>query len=259
MMKVVLVKSGEVAVVTEISETLSEMQKIVGGPIEVLPIDDALIICNEEGKLKDLPLNRAIKAGFDIADIIVGTFFVCGEREGEFVSLSDNEAAFYKHMFYYPERFTSNKGKLSAEPIGNLQRHFMVPWVLEGVNVDHEMVLWPHLYAKTKTVALEAYKYDKKTNIYESFDFVTTCLPEIKGEAVNTICVNSKEKYGINWNKALKELGLVNEPKGQLVSGYNTYNVYDLDMELLGEICGDEAMELFNEQLETEVEDEADL
>ena len=257
-MKVVLVESGKTARITEIGESLKELQEIVGGPIEVIPFEDALIVANEEGKIRELALNRAIKNGNEVADIIAGTFFICRENEGDFASLDDGEAAYYKHVFYYPEVFSLVDGKFKVKSVGKLQKHFKV--TQRGVNTKKlEFVFWPHRYAMTYGIALEAYLYNKADNTYESYDFITTCLPGAYMESENTICVNADVKYGIDWNKVLKRLHLVSESEIRVGSGFNTYNVYELDMERLGDICGDEAMELLNEQSETEVEDEEDL
>jgi len=62
--------------------TLQEMQDIVGGYIEILPIGDYLMVINEEGKLNGLGIN---KKATDIFlsyylysfDIIVGDVLVC--------------------------------------------------------------------------------------------------------------------------------------------------------------------------------------
>lgn len=69
-------------------------KKEVGGYIEeIAPFPDPVaIICNEEGKIDGLPLNRAIKdEDGDIVDVIAGTFLVvgCNPDESNFASLSD--------------------------------------------------------------------------------------------------------------------------------------------------------------------------
>lgn len=50
----------------EIEDTLEAMQKVIGGDIEeYMPFDDEVaIICDEEGKIKGLPMNRAIYGDF---------------------------------------------------------------------------------------------------------------------------------------------------------------------------------------------------
>lgn len=99
-----------------IPNTLEAMQNIVGGYIEVTSIrrDGTVIVCNEEGKITGLPMNRAIWVrGQDntrkISDIICGTFIVCGVKDDEFVSLDEWQLKAYKATFETPERFIRNK------------------------------------------------------------------------------------------------------------------------------------------------------
>ena len=59
-MQVVVVEPKKKPVVQDIDTGLESMQKIVGGSIQaVYPFDEPVaLICNEEGKLLNLPLNR---------------------------------------------------------------------------------------------------------------------------------------------------------------------------------------------------------
>ena len=61
---VVLVEPGKLARPAKITATLEEMQAVVGGDIEPFyPFEEQVcIVCNEEGKLIGLPLNRAVYA-----------------------------------------------------------------------------------------------------------------------------------------------------------------------------------------------------
>lgn len=114
-MKVVLCEVGKQARITNIDGRLEGMQKIVGGMIEaVYPFEDMVaLICNEEGKIYNLPSNRAIlrkdvepeNNSNEIVDIIHGTFFICGIGEEDFDSLSDELAKKYLERFSYPEEF----------------------------------------------------------------------------------------------------------------------------------------------------------
>ena len=102
-MQVVLVEPGKAARIVEIGEDLHDMQEIVGGPIQALyPWDDpAAIICNDEGKLNHLPLNRVLED----YDIIVGTFFICGIQRENFSSLTEQQLQKYQQKFRCPEKF----------------------------------------------------------------------------------------------------------------------------------------------------------
>ena len=81
-MTILVVKPGMEPAVQEISGDLRSMQEIVGGTIEALyPWEDPVaLVCNDEGKLLGLPLNRALvdEDSGQIWDVVAGTFFLCG-------------------------------------------------------------------------------------------------------------------------------------------------------------------------------------
>ena len=117
-MRVVLVEPGKAARQVEIGEGLHAMQEIVGGPIQALyPWDDPVaVICNDEGKINRLPLNRVLED----YDIIAGTFFICGIQGENFSSLTKQQMQKYQQMFRCPEKFLNTpKGLLCLriEPI----------------------------------------------------------------------------------------------------------------------------------------------
>ena len=62
--RVVMLQPGKLARVEEIDASLEGMQQIVGGLIEPFyPFEEQVcIICNEEGKMNGMPLNRAVYA-----------------------------------------------------------------------------------------------------------------------------------------------------------------------------------------------------
>lgn len=78
--------------------TLEALQSAVGGSIETLELDGgAVLVCNEEGKLLGLSANRRVGG-----DIIAGTFLIAGSADGEFRSLSEEDAAHYAQRFAQP-------------------------------------------------------------------------------------------------------------------------------------------------------------
>lgn len=88
-LRIVLKKVGESPEVMNIENTLEAKQKLVDGLIEVVSIsEDILLICNEEGKLDNLPPNLL----FDY-DYIVGDCFFIGDdyKNGDFKSLTDDQ------------------------------------------------------------------------------------------------------------------------------------------------------------------------
>ena len=78
MMTVLLVQPGKHPVEITIPHTLKELQKQVGGTIEIVypwPDRSVGLVCHDEGKLLGLPLNRALP---EIGDAIAGDFLLCG-------------------------------------------------------------------------------------------------------------------------------------------------------------------------------------
>ncbi len=60
---------------------LRELQKIVGGYIEILTLNgNEIMVVNEEGKIHDLPLNLQATELFGL-DVIVGDVLVCNDNE----------------------------------------------------------------------------------------------------------------------------------------------------------------------------------
>ena len=107
-MKVLVVEPEKEPYVKEISSGLSSLQKEVGGFIEaVYPFEDPVaIICNEEGKLEGLPLNRALRdEDGHVYDIIAGTFLIAGLSEDNFCSLDDAQIEKFSALYKTPELF----------------------------------------------------------------------------------------------------------------------------------------------------------
>ena len=120
-MQVVVVEPKKKPVVQDIDTGLESMQKIVGGVIEaVYPFDEPVaLICNEKGKLLNLPLNRALRdeAG-SVYDIVSGTFFVgaAPPDSDHFTGLTDQEIKTYMGRFSMPEMFLNVGGDLFVLP-----------------------------------------------------------------------------------------------------------------------------------------------
>lgn len=78
--------------VTNVSNTLKNLQNIVGGYIETVtfcidtPDNKVLIICNEEGKLLGLPYNCTI-----FGEDFVGTILIAGVDGEDFGALTDEQ------------------------------------------------------------------------------------------------------------------------------------------------------------------------
>ena len=109
-MQVVIVEPKKKPTVQNIDDGLEAMQKIVGGTIQAIyPVEEPIaLICNDEGKFLNLPLNRALRdnAGC-VYDIVAGTFFLCAAPtdKDNFASLTEEQVQTCLKRFAIPEQF----------------------------------------------------------------------------------------------------------------------------------------------------------
>ena len=107
---ILLLEPGACPRTTTIAGTLQAMQQAVGGPIQAIyPFAEPVaLICNEEGKLRNLPWNRALRdeAG-QIYDIVAGTCFLCAAPPGEdsFAGLTNTQMEIFARRFAALEWF----------------------------------------------------------------------------------------------------------------------------------------------------------
>ena len=100
--KVLALLPMELSKEIELDNTLEAMQKFVGGLIECITLSDtgseATLVCNDEGKLLGLPLNRPL---WDEADVLAGPGFLAGcDNEGNLTSLQMTEKG-ASYTFHY--------------------------------------------------------------------------------------------------------------------------------------------------------------
>lgn len=120
-MQVVIVEPEKKPFVQNIDDTLTSMQQIVGGTIQaVYPFEEPVaLICNDEGKLLNLPPNRALRdSNGAIYDIVVGTFFLCAAPvdSDRFECLTDEQVQIYLERFATPEQFIMVNGDIVVLP-----------------------------------------------------------------------------------------------------------------------------------------------
>ena len=120
-MQVIMLEPDKAAYLKEIGNDLASMQEEVEGYIEIIyPVEDQYVglVCNEEGKLNGLPLNRAIidKDG-EIIDVIAGKAFICDCSEDELQSLNPELMKKYLDKFYHPQFFVNFNGKIVGFPV----------------------------------------------------------------------------------------------------------------------------------------------
>ena len=120
-MKVLMVEPGKTPYEAEIEGGLNSLQAAVGGIIQpVYPYEDPVaLICNDEGKLLNLPLNRALRdSNGAIYDIVAGTFFLCAAPvdSDRFECLTDEQVQIYLERFATPEQFIMVNGAIVVLP-----------------------------------------------------------------------------------------------------------------------------------------------
>lgn len=83
--RVIVKEPGRVPQIRQVDNTLEALQKIVGGIIETATLaTDLVIICNEEGRIMDLPDNCTLY-GFNF----VGPIIIAGVDGCEFADVPD--------------------------------------------------------------------------------------------------------------------------------------------------------------------------
>ena len=89
-MRAIVKEPGKEPIEVLIENDLETLQRIVGGYIEPVTIDEGIVLlCNEEGKLHGLEPNFFLGA---IGDLILGTVVIVGAQGDEFVSLPEDKA-----------------------------------------------------------------------------------------------------------------------------------------------------------------------
>ena len=116
---VLLVQPGAYPQKVSIGTDLKDLQDAVGGTITATyPFTDPVaIVCNDEGKLLGLPMNRALRDEHgQTYDVVAGNFLVVGLGEEDFASLSPELAQKYEQFFHQPETFVKLGSRLVILP-----------------------------------------------------------------------------------------------------------------------------------------------
>ena len=129
MYKVISCPFGKKAEVLELEDLkLETLQKLVGGLIEVLPLsenDKILLVCNEEGWLRNMNANRLVcnSDTGEILSVIAGDFLILSEKENEegeleFSGIEDEDILEkYYYKYYYPQHvLKTNLGEVIGVP-----------------------------------------------------------------------------------------------------------------------------------------------
>lgn len=117
--EVIVVEPNKPPRIEKIGNDLKSLQEVVGGNIQSLyPFQEAVaLVCDDEGKMKDKPLNRALyNEQGSIYDVIAGTFLVVGLGEENFVSLRKDLQDRFMDRFRTPEAFFMMNNKIVVFP-----------------------------------------------------------------------------------------------------------------------------------------------
>ena len=192
-MAVVCVEPGKPAYMKTIETGLESLQREVGGYIEATyPWEDtAAIICNEEGKITGLPLNRSLKDDEgNIYDVIAGNFLIVGLGEENFCSLTSEQIRRYMDEYKFPETIFLMDGEVKAFPSENKS---LVPLYLQSAEYAY------------KHNELEAYSLSYQTNIDCKNDIQKALSENYSDNRLNTekVWKEITGKYGEDRVKAL--------------------------------------------------------
>ena len=116
---VLMVEPGKAPYQAAIGADLKSLQHVVGGYIEsIAPYDDPVaIVCNEEGKLEQLPFNRGLRdESGNLYDYIAGNFMIVGLGEEDFTSLPPEYIEKYFQLFAQPEILSITNGRFEVLP-----------------------------------------------------------------------------------------------------------------------------------------------
>ena len=255
---VVVVEPGKEPRIEEIDSGLESLQGMVGGYIQAIyPYDDPVaLICNEEGKLEGLPLNRALRdEDGDIYDIVSGTFLVVGLTEDNFGSLSGELAIKFSQEFKQPESFAKLGDKIVVIPMiseeqqkqeAKEQKDFEVnrdtsglavsghvgTWhTIDHMEVDgHTFFLMEHDTYGDEAACLIVDEHGKLSlsDVYDGFDEHTVDLLRQEVMAVDrmpdpSITTDEMKDYGYAWAGMLP---LREETAAEIMKTCSVYRLY---------------------------------
>ena len=99
--RVLLIKPGENPSVVEVEDRLKSHQELVDGYIKMVHLtQDVALLCNEEGKIREMKPNRHFNLPF-FKDIVCGNIVIVGinNETGEFDSLTAEQVAHFTDVF----------------------------------------------------------------------------------------------------------------------------------------------------------------
>lgn len=114
-LKIITCEVGKIAKVDWVENKLEKLQEKVKGCIEFFDLDnETTIICNDEGKINGMGLNRSIRDNDNkIIDIIGGDFIIVGmKNNGDLKSLDEKQIEKLIDKYKFPEQFFMDNGEI---------------------------------------------------------------------------------------------------------------------------------------------------
>lgn len=142
---ILVVEPDKPAYPKTINNTLESLQAEVGGYIQPIYAfeDPVAILCNDEGKLQELPKNRGLfEPNGTLYDIIYGTFIIVGAGKDDFISLNEAQLEKYKALYSKPVQWLICGNSIlmfdCEAPMENHENPFPK---------DHDFYVYPHTIA----------------------------------------------------------------------------------------------------------------
>ena len=260
---VLVVEPGKEPYEKEIDSGLESLQHEVGGDIQaVYPFAEPVaVICNDEGKVMGMPLNRALRDDDgDIYDIVAGTFMVVGLTEDSFGSLTPELMQQFTDHFKTPEQFAKLGDKIVAIPMisEEQQKHqaaeqkdfemnmdtsglavagHIGTWhTIDHMEVDgHTFWLMEHDTHGDESACIIVDNYGKLaiSDVYDGFEEHTVDLLRQEVMPVDqmpddSISVDEMKEYGYAWGGMLP---MREEAAAEVMKSCTVYRLYGDDTE----------------------------
>lgn len=167
LINVLVVEPGMKPYPKEIEAGLSSLQKEVGGYIQaVYPFEEPVaLICNEEGKLEGLPLNRALRDDYgNVYDIVAGTFLIVGLTEDDFGTLDERLMEKFTERFEKAENFALQGGKILVFPreaADKWSENSLTIYQMRPSPTTENMLFMSHSFVTQHNYSIDERKYDK--------------------------------------------------------------------------------------------------
>lgn len=108
-------------------------------------------MANEHGGKDGWKIERCyMKEPGPVLDVLMGNVFICGKKDGNFVSLTDQQLQDYAERFRYPERMFVQDQTIHAEPYVPREQHSSLQNLLETADIKRSSDTGAHTQDQMK-------------------------------------------------------------------------------------------------------------